>query len=101
MSSPSFPFRESPVRDRLHSQSALNFSGSIAWANGLGSMAVVAGLLGLRWTRHLTQQLGDSSEAIFRGDRLPLLPAFPCAPRPTPQDSTSGSSCTDAASTIL
>ncbi len=45
----------------------------IAWGVGLASASVVAASLAGRWLSVMVAQLGQTSEEVFRGDRLPLL----------------------------
>lgn len=55
----------------------------VAWGVGLASASVVAASLAGRWLSVMVAQLGQTSEEIFRGDRLPLLKG------PIPEDATS------------
>ena len=69
-------FRESAARDRLQTQTFSEPTSS-SWATSLGALTVMASVSGICLAQRLTQQLGNSSEELFRGERLPLLPLLP------------------------
>ncbi|MBD2039621.1 hypothetical protein [Microcoleus sp. FACHB-672] len=52
----------------------------------LGTVPVLLGLWGGKAISSLMRELGQASEEVFRGDRLPVL-NFPTAPTSAPEES--------------
>ncbi len=56
-------------------------------ALGLATLPLLLGIATLALVSRRAQELGEVSEEVFRGDRLPVLPV----PEPAPSDPPAGS----------
>ncbi|NJR68613.1 MAG: hypothetical protein HC771_08025 [Synechococcales cyanobacterium CRU_2_2] len=64
-------FRDDRVQGQTQSGAGTDLG--LAWAIGLASASVLAVATAARWGAAAADHLGEASEALFRGDRLPLL----------------------------
>ncbi|MEI6442931.1 MAG: hypothetical protein WCO29_07345 [Nostocales cyanobacterium ELA583] len=66
----------SPVNQQLFSQSGLNsiaFTTSLSCLLQVGTVSILALLMAQKATAEALISLGEASEELFRGDRLPVL----------------------------